>query len=203
MFPSNEPLRRLERAIGDTGWFRWWTHDLPGHVQFEFAWVHLYQQPEKESEPPSNVVAIRFVEPSLVQFLTRPGLGTRPTDDWPEVMRSDQLEPIALDPDEFTLTDPEGANGMVSESSGVDTLIDRPLEGIPAVTMAFWAQQTGVVCRARAMEVLTFAGPISIDDIPRLNDEWWEYWRRYWQRADSDAPLPIDPTCEAVIPAEP
>ena len=51
------------------------------------------------------------------------------------------------------------------------------------------------------MQVLSHRGRIGIEDIIVENAEWWEYWRNYWDRMESDHPMPEGPLCEITIPA--
>lgn len=96
--------RVLEEAISDVGYWRWWAEALPRVFQVEFGGVQLWNPPAQEGAPPSGVVALRFVDPSLVVFLTETGaMDLDP--DWPAALHEDRLEPFTVDHDQFTLTE--------------------------------------------------------------------------------------------------
>lgn len=44
-------------------------------------------------------------------------------------------------------------------------------------------------------------GELSLDDVENRKDKWWDYWKEYWEKRDSENPLPKDYACEVTIPA--
>lgn len=195
----------LEAAIADVGYWCWWAADPPRAVQVEFGGVQLYRPPAKAGEPPSGKVALRFVRPSFAAFLTfgaGEGQGA-PGDDWPRRLHEGTAGVFSLDDGEFTLTDATGWSGLVSSATRAEALpsLGTPPDSAGAL-LAFRAGAVGFAVAAERMDVLTFAGPVAAEEVGVLHDAWWDYWREYWARRDTDSPLPRDYACEVTIPVE-
>jgi hypothetical protein len=58
-----------------------------------------------------------------------------------------------------------------------------------------------VVIAADRMEIITHKGTVDPESLDDLSHKWWQYWREYWNRIDSENPMPKDRLCEITIPA--
>ncbi|HWI64223.1 MAG TPA: hypothetical protein VNT75_20485 [Symbiobacteriaceae bacterium] len=196
-----DAYRILEDAISDVGHWRWWAEALPGLFQVEFGGVQLWTAPASPDRPPTGVVALRFVDPSLVVFLTE----NQAHDvelNWPQQLHDDQLEPISISHDRFTLTSESAIAAMVKDCA-LDFRVGNLQEleaGQAEVRLGFRAGPVGMVIRAKALVVLSSAGELSPDKIVEASTAWWAYWKEYWQRRDTENPLPKDYACEVTIP---
>ena len=68
------------------------------------------------------------------------------------------------------------------------------------VKLAFRAGSVGLAVRANELTVISSSGEMSPEQIQQASEKWWAYWREYWNRRESDAPLPKDYACEVTIP---
>ena len=162
----------LEETISDVGLWSWWTADLPKGIQIEFTGTLLWNPSLKEGSPPNGQIALWFSNPSFVGFLTRQAR-TKLPKDWPEKLQNDQMEPLNLSPDEFTLSDAKRLSEMVAESSRVQTLFGTTpiLTSLPAEAgmLGFWAGSTGLVIAAKDMKIYGYAGPLSVEEAEASN----------------------------------
>jgi hypothetical protein len=114
------------------------------------------------------------------------------------------MKPFNLSPKDFTLSAVAPLEGMASGASRVDALVGdvASLKTIPpeAAILGFWAGSIGLAVVAKSMGIFSHAGELSMEDAVAANQKWWAYWREYWQRKDTDNPMPEDYTCEVTIP---
>lgn len=198
-------LAFLEEAISDVGLWSWWTADLPEMIQIEFNGTLLWNPPLKESGPPNGQIALRFLNPSFVGFLTRHNQNGSIPQDWPQRMRNDQMKSFNLAPDDFTLSDADRLLIMASNASRVETLVGdaTDLATVPsdAGLLGFWSGPVGLIVVAQKMQIHGYNGQISLEEAEAANRKWWDYWKEYWQRKDTNYPMPQDYACEVTIPS--
>ncbi len=191
----------LETAIADVGQWNWWQEDLPQSVSVEFYGVQLWEAPRGEDRPPPGMVALRLKNPVHVEFLRR---GGSLSDDWPSLMRNDELDAFSVSHDEFVLRSPQALQQIVDEASDGQVLVDsaQSVEELASSHefVGFWAGPVGFVGFAEDIEAIIFAGVVSSDEIEQRHRQWWEYWKEYWQRRESADPMPRDYACEVTIP---
>ncbi len=188
-------------AISDVGYWRWWAADLPAVFQVEFGGVQLWNPPPQPGDPPSGVVALRFGNPSVVAFLTGRDATAIPAEWW-LALHEDRIEPFSVAHDEFTLTSEEQLKQIAHECA-VEYLAGNEgalFSGASTVKLAFRAGDVGLVVRAEEMTVLSSSGALTSAQVEASSAAWWKYWREYWDRRDTDAPMPKDYACEVTIP---
>lgn len=197
-----EILRMLEECLCDVGVWSWWGQQSDDSVEFEFTGVQLYFPPSEEAQPPGNQIGLRFTDPTLVAFLTRPHADVALDSDWPRAMSEDELGPFRIDLEEFTLTDANMLPELLQEAEEVTVQIGSDEIKLPTsgVALGFWAGPVGAVVVADNLELIGPEGPVAFDQIARLKEQWWDYWRSYWEARDAGEPLPEDYTCEATLP---
>jgi len=66
--------------------------------------------------------------------------------------------------------------------------------------MSFWAGNVGFFGFGRELKVFNSQGELSPDGVRSASEQWWEYWKRYWQQKDGPTPMPKDYACEVTIP---
>lgn len=202
---SDSPLAILERAISDVGRWSWWTGDPTKEIQLEFSGVQLWFPPTADGHPPSGQVALRFKTPSLVVFLSRSDDTELCNDSWPARFHSDEIGGFSVSYDHFTMTDANLALSLIAEATHKIKMIGQLPQNIDFATGAAWiafsAGPVGIVVAGTEMEIVSHHGSVQLDEIETINGKWWEYWREYWNRKDSSAPLPTDYACEVTIPA--
>lgn len=191
----------LEDAISDTGYWRWWTADLPRIFQVEFGGVQLWNEPASADQAPSSVVALQFQQPSVVAFLADGEAGL--PDDWPTALHEDRLEPFNILYEHFTLTSIDKLREMAGSMRTTLALAGdlKTLTAAPPAFLAFRAGSAGMVIAAEEVTVLTHRGALTPDEVTEANERWWSYWREYWDRVETESPMPYDPNCEVTIPA--
>ena len=99
----NKSIEILEEAISDVGYWRWWAEKLPDVFQVEFGGVQLWNPPTNPDGPPSGIVALRFIKPTVIAFLTENGASDI-QDDWPASLHDDSIDSFTVDCDRFTFT---------------------------------------------------------------------------------------------------
>lgn len=188
-------------AISDIGHWRWWAEDLPDRFQVEFGGVQLWNPPTRDGGPPSGVVALRFIQPTLAVFLT--DKNTEELEpDWPKALHEDRLEPFSVRHGEFMLTSDERIAAMAKDCvlrfvvGGLHELTT----GNDQVKLGFRAGPVGLIVRAKQLVVISSGGELTPEKIIEASAAWWQYWKDYWKRRDTENPLPKDYACEVTIP---
>ena len=198
----NEYLPALESAISDVGHWTWWTANLPDTFQVEFDGTQLWNPPLGEGKPPSGQIALRFRKPRLIYFLT---LSNSVPEDWPDLLQRDELQPVGVDHEAFTLTSAELCSALVAKAASVRALVGEPgntrLPAPGEALLGFEAGRVGLVIAAESMGVFNYQGELNQQAVLESNRQWWAYWREYWHRMDTRDPLPRDYACEVTIPA--
>lgn len=203
---SRSALSTLERAISDVGCWSWWTGDPAKSLQLEFSGAQLWFPPTIVGEAPSGQIALRFLRPSTVVFLSR---GDRPElsdAQWPNRFQADQLGTFNVGHDTFTMTNVSLAESLISQSTRNIPLVGELPSRIEAALasapcwIAFWAGPVGALVIAPELEIVSHHGLVSLEEIDSIHAQWWRYWREYWKRKDSSSPLPRDYACEVTIP---
>jgi hypothetical protein len=146
-------------------------------------------------------VALRFDSPSVVAFLTDEETDDVPSD-WRQALHEDRIEPFTVHYDAFTLSSEELFMSICGRCV-IEFVVGAQADLVstaPAVKLAFRAGGVGLALRAESMTVITSAGELSPAQIIEASEAWWKYWREYWDRRDTDAPLPKDYACEVTIP---
>lgn len=199
-----EHLATLESAISDLGAWTWWTARLPDGFQVEFSRTQLWSPPRSEGKPPSTQIALRFRKPRLVYFLT---LGDGVSADWPDRLARDELTPFDVDHDAFTLTRPDLCGELVAKAVSIRALVGEPSASVSPSAgeafLAFEAGPVGLLVAGESLAVFNHHGELGAEAVLESNRRWWAYWREYWQRRDTDDPLPRDFACEVTIPLAP
>lgn len=196
----SEHLTILENAISDVGYWRWWAEKLPTAFQVEFGGVQLWNPPTEQDGPPSGVVALRFGNPTVIAFLTSPA--TDLPNDWRTALHEDRIDPFGVNHDALTLQSEELFRLVIADCTPeyvFGTEADL-LSGEAPVKLAFRAGAVGLAVRAQDLTVISSVGDMSPEQIQQASEKWWSYWREYWNRRESDAPLPKDYACEVTIP---
>lgn len=190
-------LSILEEAISDVGHWRWWSESLPSFFAAEFSCVKLWTPPTAFDRPPPGIVAVGFKNPSLVAFITSDSAeNLRP--DWRIALQNDKVEPFGIFDDIFTLQD-SSQLGNIIEGCSIEYLLgsNENLFQTSPCLLAFRAGDVGLIVRGEQIAVPPFD---ELTDIVKARDEWQSYWSEYWERKESDAPMPKDYTCEVCIP---
>ncbi|MEZ0227817.1 MAG: hypothetical protein ACAI25_04275 [Planctomycetota bacterium] len=201
----NEHLEVLERAISDTGCWRWWTESLPETFQIEFGMVQLLTKAAEPGRAPSSVIALRFERPIMAAFVTHE---TAPADfdaEWPRLLHEDELRPSPVSFEAFSFSDTEVFRDVLRRARSVEAIHGSTptLDLVMAAPckLAFWAPPIGLVVAAEEVVALTHEGALTPDEILERSRQWWAYWRDYWKRKDRADALPYDPSCEVTIPS--
>jgi hypothetical protein len=196
----SEHLSILENAIADVGYWRWWAEKLPTAFQVEFGGVQLWNPPTEEDGSPCGVVAIRFGQPTAVAFLT--SLEAELPQDWKTALHEDRIDPFDVGHDQLTLQSETLFHEVIAGCKYeyiIGTESDLLADTAP-VKLAFRAGPVGLAVRANDLTVISSSGEMSPEQIQQAAEKWWAYWREYWNRRESDAPLPKDYACEVTIP---
>lgn len=156
--------------------------------------------PTEQDGPPSGVLALRFVNPTVIAFLTSPDAEL--PADWRTALHEDRIGPFGVNHDAFTLQSEERFRDAIADYKSeciLGTEADLMSDAAP-VKSAFRAESVGLAIRAQKLTLISSSGEISQEQIHQASEKWWSYWREYWNRRDTDAPLPKDYACEVTIP---
>jgi len=201
----NKCFRILEESISDVGYWSWWNSDFPNLFQLEFSGVQLWNSPLQKEQPPSSTIALKFLKPVSVSFLTK-NLPGELRDNWFELLHKDKVEPFAIDHNCFAINDKIKVQDLLQDKKDVKTIYGVQLEkrGLFDLNffVCFWAGPVGVVVFADGMRIFNHFGEIEISKIPLMRRKWWNYWKVYWRKKGTNDELPKDYTCEVTIPAQ-
>lgn len=195
-------LSILESAIADVGYWNWWTANLPATFQVEFGGVQLWNPPTGKGKPPSDLLALCFRKPRLICFIT---LSSSIKPDWPDKLQRDELEPFSVDHGKLTLTSIKACKDIVARAKQIRSLVgtpgDKPSPKRGEAFIGFECRSVGLVVAAESMSILSHHGEMDETGVIAAHEKWWEYWKEYWDRRDTDDPMPRDYACEVTIPA--
>lgn len=207
--PSSESLTEtqvldiLSNAIYEMGYWSWWTTDLPTIIQLEFGGTRLYFPPTDNSQPPSTQILIQFGNPKSISFLTKQEIqGNDQT--WFDDLHNDKMEAPTCSYGYFTFTDNSLMTEIINEAKTIKTIHGySPTDNLfqtEKYKLAFWAGNYGFAVSADEIKLLAMNGKVEFDQIPKVNSEWWTYWRKYWDLVNTKNALPKDYACEVTIP---
>lgn len=199
---DNEQLDILADAISDIGYWSWWTEQLPDIFQIEFGGIQLYFPPTSPDRPPQSRIALQFKYPTSVSFISR----NAGTDDfnWIKDLHEDKMEPPTCSHGEFTFGNFDQIISLFNQKTAFKTVHgSKPTKEnalVEHIALVFWCGDMGFAIIAKELKLLNHTGEIALGDIADLNKKWWEYWRLYWDKRDTDESLPKDYACEVTIP---
>lgn len=202
-FTDHDSLEILADAVSDLGYWSWWAEKLPDSFQIEFGGTQLYFPPQSPDRPPQTRIAVQFKQPTSVSFISR----QHDLDDkfeWAQQLHEDKIEPPSCSHGEFTFTDTELMSDMLKQMSNHKTIHGYE----PSISkffnepfhLIFWCGNVELAIASKEIVLLSHAGEVPVSDIAELNKKWWEYWRTYWDKKDTEDPLPKDYACEVTIP---
>ncbi|WP_162127683.1 hypothetical protein [Flavobacterium phycosphaerae] len=201
---EKEILQMLGDAICDVGYWSWWTSDLPNIVQIEFGGTQLYFPPKDNSEPPNSQIAIQFINPKSISFLSLSKVGENNSEKWFNLLHEDKMESQVCSYDSFTFVDESEMKRIISHAKITDTILGYPPTEESFFKenfkLTFWAGEFGFAVSSENIKLLTQDGEIKMEEIPSINSNWWKYWREYWDLKKTEKPLPKNYVCEVTIP---
>lgn len=171
----------LVSAISDVGYWRWWSEALPELFQLEFGGVQIYLPPSNQTEPPSSLLALRFLRPSRVSFIRRKNAAADLPADWPHQLKADMLDPFGVSYEEFAVGDATLFREICDQVEN-EIIHFADDSGGKDLLFAFWAGGVGVRIEAAEMRPILMTGEVSLATIATLHRDWWAYWRDYWNR---------------------
>ncbi|HNT20177.1 MAG TPA: hypothetical protein PKL70_07105 [Saprospiraceae bacterium] len=200
---ENQKLEILGDSISDVGYWSWWTTDLPKVIQIEFGGTQLYFPPSDNSQPPNSQIAIQFINPKSISFLTREELKSD-DENWFDDLHNDKMGPPTCSHGEFTFTDQSLMTEIINDAKTIKTIHGySPKDNLfqtETYKLVFWAGDYGVAVSSDEIRLLTKDGEIKLDQIPSVHSQWWTYWRKYWDLINTKNALPKDYACEVTIP---
>lgn len=190
----------LANAISDVGYWSWWTEQLPDAFQIEFGGTQLYFPPISSTNPPQTQIAIQFRQPTSINFISK---NSTNVFEWVELLHEDKIEPPTCSYGEFSFGDNELTKSLLQQVRHYRTDYgSQPTAEIlkAPFSLVFWCGDIGLAIAAKELKLLNHLGDIALADIAGINKQWWDYWRNYWDKRESDEALPKDYACEVTIP---
>lgn len=196
-------LSILGKAISDLGYWSWWATDLPKVIQIEFGRTQLYFPPKDSTLAPNTQLAIQFVNPKSISYLSR-AENSEVTQNWFNDLHNDKLEHPFCNDEEFTFTDFSKMTAIINRAKTINTIFgynpsDNEFKN-ENYKLVFWADDYGFAVASEKMYLLTKEDYIELDQIPSLHSDWWAYWKKYWDLKNSENALPKDFACEITLP---
>ena len=190
----------LTNAICDVGYWSWWATELPTVIQIEFGGTQLYFPPVDNSKPPNSQIAIQFRNPKSISFLTRQEV----SQNWFDDLHNDKIELPSCSEEHFTFSDEKRMIKIINEAETITTIHGYSPEDKMFLTekykLTFWADDYGFAVASEEIKIISHTETIELDQIPKLNSEWWVYWKRYWDLKKTENALPKDFACEVTTP---
>jgi len=201
-----ENLEILGDAISDVGYWSWWVTELPNIFQIEFGGTQLYFPTSDIAKPPSGQIALQFKKPTSISFLNISDKEPIGKVKWYDLLQQDQMEPVGISYGYFTLTDDKLIEEILRDAKLIETIHGySPKTGQfldEKFKLVFWAGEYGLAASGAELSLWTQDGEIDLDQIPDINNKWWDYWKEYWKLKKEGAPLHYDYACEVTIPIE-
>jgi len=198
---DSEQLEILANAISDVGYWSWWTEELPAIFQIQFGGTLLYFSPTTSDKPPQTQIAIQFRQPTSISFINR---NTATNNfEWAQLLHEDKIDAPTCSYGEFSFGNTDLTKSLLGKINHCKTLYgSRPTQEIllAPVSLVFWCGDIGLAIAAKELKLLNHSGNIDLADIADINRKWWDYWRTYWDKRDTNEPLPKDYACEVTIP---
>lgn len=199
---ERDQLGLLAYAISDTGYWSVWTEQLPDLFQIESGGIQLYFPPTSPNQPPQTQIAIQFKNPTSINFISR----NTATDnfEWVQLLREHKVQPPKCIYEQFSFGNWDWTKLLLKQVINYKTLYGYKLTKIrlskEPISLVFWCGDIGLSVTAKELKLLNHTGDIALSEIQNINKEWWDYWRNYWDKRNSDNPLPNDPACEMTVP---
>jgi hypothetical protein len=201
----NRKLGVLEDAISDVGCWNWWTADFPNFILLEFVGVQIWTKPTSNESPPSGHIGITFENPYSVSFITRELFDRDTPENWIDLLHNDKLELPEIVYKQLTFNNIDFIEQIIKDSKKIDTVFgNKPTDSNfkeAEIKFGFWAINFGCIISCKSIKVISDDGELTLDDVKNRNDKWWEYWKLYWEKKNTNSPLPEDYACEVTIPA--
>jgi hypothetical protein len=198
-----EDYSKLISAISDVGYWRWWSERLPEMFQIEFGGVQIYVPLGDSAKPPSGLLAIRFSRPSRVSFLRKGIDFTSMPQDWPQRLKDESLDvTLGVSYEEFAIGDATSVQTKADPATSEIVHFNDESGGREA-QVAFWCGDVGLNVSAAEFRFFTMKGEVLLAEIEALHNDWWTYWRDYWNKLDTPQALPKDYACDVTIPIRP
>jgi len=192
----------LEKAISNVGYWTWWDKKLPNFFLLELSGTLLLCSNASKENNPSSTISLIFENPITINFLTKEQ--TEKNKDWHTLLHDDNIEPPTITDDKFTFTDDNLIQTIINETTSYENILGDGLKFIKReehkIQLAFWSGDVGLYIVAEKMKINTINGIIELKNIPKLNDDWWEYWRDYWNKRETSHEYPQDYACEVIQP---
>ncbi len=197
---DKETKEILSTAVSDVGYWQWWD-EAEGDFMVEFGGVLLYDETKKGKQPRSSTIAISFWGNSFLVFLDNNEVSA----DWIDNLHNDLIDPFTLDPDGFIFDDKEYALDIMmrfKKRHGPFSSKDEAKETImkSKSILAATCGDYGFIIGGDVCKVYGPSGDISEDDIKRLSKKWWDYWKDYYDKRDTEEAYEKDYACEVTIP---
>jgi hypothetical protein len=199
----SKTIEILERAISDIGVCSWWSQKLPDIFQIEFRQVLLWNPPIEDGNPPSGQIALRFIHPVHVSFLSTESNDISDEERWYNLLKNDKIEPINIKEETFVINNKKRTMSILKNVPNINNYYGNKFKRKylnANFSICFWNGETGMIVCSDNMEIYNHIGEIELSSIPQISQKWWEYWEKYWELKDKDNALPIDFSCEVTIP---
>lgn len=200
---TEKSLLIIEEALTDIGRWVWWTADKD-MFHIEFAGAQLFFPPIEKGTIPTSILGLQFLDIKCIARLSKDTLVLNENVEWFDNIQKDLSKPFPLAPGSLTLSNPKKVLEFLNSAHQI-TFFKGDMEDIQSLNTAetfigFWAGTAGMIIIAKEMKLTSHHGKVKLNDIPELNEKWWNYWKEYWDKKLSGNPIPYDYNCEIIVP---
>ena len=196
---TKESKEILTKAISDCGYWQWWD-EVEDDYMVEFGGVLMYDDTKEGNQARSSVMAIGFFGNAFLIFLDNEDM-----TEWYNQLHNDEIDPFTMDPDGFVFDDKAYASEILRKYSkshgGFSSASEAKEEILNAKNiLAATCGDYGFIIGGDVCKVFGAKDGYSDDDIRILSKKWWDYWRDYWEKRNTEEAYELDYACEVTIP---
>lgn len=210
--PSERGLTDSERdganvfsqALVTTGVCYGWVDALPDYYDLDFDHAQFQFKQTRSDRAPMHFISTRFAQLKSVALLNKKRV--RRQDAWASYQQLNNSPTFVLpvQRERFSFCDPSFGQQLIRETNVVHVIKGcHPSSrrfSRARYQLVFWSDEQGIAIAADELCFITANGKLQLDQLPQYHQDWWTYWDAYWKQKDTSNPMPLDYTCDVVIP---
>lgn len=215
LFPakSNHHLTDLERkgadaltqSLATTGVCYGCVDELPSHFAIDFDHAQLLFKQHRTDQAPAHYISARFAQVKSIALLNKQRVSRRVAlSGYQELYESPTLV-LPIQRDQFACCDPAFGQQLIQETNVIHVIKGcHPCSrrfSRARYQLVFWLGEQGFAVAADELSFITANGRLALDQLLPYHQDWWQYWDSYWKQKDTPNPMPVDYTCDVVIPS--
>ena len=215
LFPakSNHHLTDLERKGADaltqslavTGVCYGCVDELPPHVTIDFDQAQLLFKQHRPDRAPAHYISAHFAAVKSVALLNKQRVSRRDALASIQELNESPTLVLPIQRERFACCDPTFGHQLIQETNVIHVIkgchpCSRQFSRAH-YQLVFWLGEQGIAIAADELSFITANGRLALDQLLAVHQDWWTYWESYWKQKDTPNPMPVDHTCDVVIPS--